>query len=79
MGCLLYSRHSVRHVRNLMLIAALLKDNLGSEAARFGFLSRHFHSLCSSGRLDNFPQPPVHPSAGNWDNSEEDSEHGMKS
>lgn len=35
-GCLLYSRHRGRHVRKLMLRAALLRDSLGSEAARCG-------------------------------------------
>lgn len=77
-GCLLYSRHSGRHVRKLMLRAALLRVSLGSEAARCGSLSRSSHSLCGSGKLDIFPQPPVHPSAGIWDNSEERSEPGMK-
>lgn len=77
-GCLLYSRHSGRHVRKLMLRAALLRVSLGSEAARCGSLLRSSHSLCGSGKLDIFSQPPVHPSAGNWDNSEECSEPGMK-
>lgn len=37
-GCLLYSRHSGRHVRKLMLRASLLRESLGSEAARCGSL-----------------------------------------